>query len=126
MTLQILIMNEAIARLMIATSFVDGSSPASERELIQRIMDVLQIDEKMQQGLFKTAENLDDLEDFVEWCQSSILKISEKEDAGWNAISILFMALVAMADCKIVPSESRLIGAIAKELKVNIESLVLT
>ena len=117
-------MNEAIARLMIATSFVDGSSPASERELIQRIMDVLQIDEKMQQGLFKTAENLDDLEDFVEWCQSSILKIAEKDDAGWNAISILFMALVAMADCHIVPSESHLIRAIAKELKVNIESLI--
>ena len=39
-------MNDAIAKLMIATCFVDGSSPASERELILRIMDVLQIDEK--------------------------------------------------------------------------------
>ena len=118
-------MNDAIAKLMIATCFVDGSSPASERELILRIMDVLQIDEKKQQELFKEAENLEDIEDFVEWCQSSILKIAEKNDAGWNAISILFMALVAMADCKIDPSESRLIRAIAKELKVNIESLVL-
>ena len=118
-------MNEAIARLMIATSFVDGSSPASERELIRRIMVVLQIDEKKQQGLFQEGEDLDDLEDFVEWCQSSILKIAEKDDVGWNAISILFMALVAMADCKIEPSESHLIRAIAKELKVNIESLVL-
>ena len=106
-------MNEAIARLMIATSFVDGSSPASERE-------------KKQKGLFKEADNLVDLDDFVEWCRSSILKIAEKDDVGWNAISILFMALVAMADCKIDPSESRLIQAIAKELKVNIESLVLT
>ena len=118
-------MNEAIARLMIATSFVDHSSPESERVLIQHIMDVLQIDEKMQQGLFETAENLVHLEDFVEWCQSAILKIAEKDDVGWNAITILFMALVAMADCKIDPSESRLIRAIAKELKVNIESLVL-
>ena len=118
-------MNEAIAKLMIATSFVDGSSPASERELIRRIMDVLQIDEKKQQGLFKEADNLVVLEDFVEWCRSSILKISEKDDVGWNAITILFMALVAMADCKIDPSESRLIRAIAKELKVNIESLLL-
>ena len=118
-------MNEAIAKLMIATSFVDGSSPASERELIRRVMDVLQIDEKKQQELFKEVDNLHELEDFVEWCQSSILDIAEKNDAGWNAISILFMALVAMADCKIVPSESHFIRAIAKKLKVNIDSLVL-
>ena len=117
--------NEAIAKLMIATMAVDNESHESEQILILGLTEIVKISKKRYDTLRKEAEELSGLEDLLEWCRTSIEEIVEKnkDTSGWNALSVLFMALVAMADSKIERNEYRLIMAVAEELKVNIKSL---
>ena len=116
---------DAIAKLMIATMTADGVTHDHEQMFIIGIIEILKIDEEKYEALRKEAEELDNLEELIEWCRTSIDEIAEKnkDTSGWNAMSILFMALVAMADSKIERNEYRLIMAVAEELKVNIKSL---
>jgi len=116
---------EAIAKLMIATMVADGVSDDSEQMFIIGIIEILEIDEEKYESLRKEAEEFANLEELIEWCRSSIHEISEKNKytSGWNAMSVLFMALVAMADNKIEKNEKNLIMAVASELNVNIKSL---
>ena len=116
---------EAIAKLMIATMVADGVSHDNEQMFIIGIIEILKIDEEKYESLRKEAEEFENLEELIEWCRSSIQEISEKNKytSGWNAMSVLFMALVAMADNKIDKNEKSLIMAVASELNVNIESL---
>jgi uncharacterized tellurite resistance protein B-like protein len=117
--------NEAIAKLMIATMMVDGDCDEKEELLILGLIEILNIEESRYEELLREAKNLHSLDDFIDWCRSSIQEISEKnnDSSGWNALSVLFMALVAMADQKIDKNEYRLIIAVAEDLKVNVESL---
>ena len=117
--------NDALAKLMIATMMVDGDRDEKEEKLILGLIEILDIEEQRYEDLIQEAKNLNSLDDFIEWCRSSIQDISEKNEnsSGWNALSVLFMALVAMADQKIDKNEYRLIMAVAEELKVNVESL---
>jgi uncharacterized tellurite resistance protein B-like protein len=117
--------NEAIAKLMIATMMVDGDCDEKEELLILGLIEILNIEENRYNELLQEAKNLHSLDDFIDWCRSSIQEISEKnnDSSGWNALSVLFMALVAMADQKIDKNEYRLIIAVAEDLKVNVESL---
>ena len=117
--------NEAIAKLMIATMMVDGDCDEKEELLILWLIEILNIEESRYNELLREAKNLHSLDDFIDWCRSSIKEISEKnnDSSGWNALSVLFMALVAMADQKIDKNEYRLIIAVAEDLKVNVESL---
>ena len=117
--------NEAIAKLMIATMMVDGDCDEKEELLILGLIEILNIEENRYNELLQEAKNLHSLDDFIDWCRSSIKEISEKnnDSSGWNALSVLFMALVAMADQKIDKNEYRLIIAVAEDLKVNVESL---
>ena len=117
--------NEAIAKLMIATMMVDGDCDEKEEILILGLIEILNIEEKRYEVLFQEAKSLSNLEEYIDWCRSSIKEISKKNEdsSGWNALSVLFMALVAMADQKIDKNEYRLIMAVAEELKVNVESL---
>lgn len=117
--------NEAIAKLMIATMMVDGDCDEKEELLILGLIEILNIEESRYNELLREAKNLHSLDDFIDWCRSSIKEISEKnnDSSGWNALSVLFMALVAMADQKIDKNEYRLIIAVAEDLKVNVESL---
>jgi len=117
--------NEAIAKLMIATMMVDGDCDEKEELLILGLIEILNIEESRYNELLREAKNLHSLDDFIDWCRSSIQEISEKnnDSSGWNALSVLFMALVAMADQKIDKNEYRLIIAVAEDLKVNVESL---
>ena len=117
--------NEAIAKLMIATMMVDGDCDEKEELLILGLIEILNIEESRYNELLREAKNLHSLDDFIDWCRSSIQEISEKnnDSSGWNALSVLFMALVAMADQKSDKNEYRLIIAVAEDLKVNVESL---
>jgi|TARA_B100001079_G_scaffold34311_1_gene26045 uncharacterized tellurite resistance protein B-like protein len=116
---------DAIAKLMIATMTADGVTHDHEQMFIIGIIEILKIDEEKYEALRKEAEELDNLEELIEWCRTSIDEIAEKnkDTSGWNAMSILFMALVAMADNKIDQNEKHLIMAVAEELNVNIKSL---
>ncbi len=116
---------DAIAKLMIATMSADGVSHDTDQMFIIGIIEILKIDEEKYEALRKEAEELDNLEELIEWCRTSIDEIAEKnkDTSGWNAMSILFMALVAMADNKIDQNEKHLIMAVAEELNVNVESL---
>ena len=116
---------DAITKLMIATMSADGVSDDTQKMFILAIIEILKIDEEKYEALRKEAEELDNLEELIEWCRTSIDEIAEKnkDTSGWNAMSILFMALVAMADNKIDQNEKHLIMAVAEELKVNIKSL---
>jgi len=116
---------DAIAKLMIATMVADGLSHDNEQMFIIGIIEILKIDEEKYELFRKEAEELDNLEELIEWCRSSIHEIAEKNKytSGWNAMSVLFMALVAMADNEINKNEKSLIMAVAEELNVNIESL---
>ena len=86
---------------------------------------ILKIDEERYEALRKEADELDSVEELVEWCGASIDEIAKKnkDTSGWNAMSILFMALVAMNNNKIGKNEKHLIMAVAEELNVNVESL---
>ena len=116
---------DAIAKLMIATMTADGVTHDHEQMFIIGIIEILKIDEEKYEALRKEAEELDNLEELIEWCRTAIDEIAEKnkDTSGWNAMSILFMALVAMADNKIDQNEKHLIMAVAEELNVNIKSL---
>jgi|TARA_B100000929_G_scaffold287945_1_gene275495 uncharacterized tellurite resistance protein B-like protein len=116
---------DAIAKLMIATMTADRVTHDNEQMFIIGIIEILKIDEEKYEALRKEAEELDNLEELIEWCRTSIDEIAEKnkDTSGWNAMSILFMALVAMADNKIDQNEKHLIMAVAEELNVNIKSL---
>ena len=104
---------------------VDGDCDEKEELLILGLIEILNIEESRYNELLREAKNLHSLDDFIDWCRSSIQEISEKnnDSSGWNALSVLFMALVAMADQKIDKNEYRLIIAVAEDLKVNVESL---
>jgi len=116
---------DAIAKLMIATMTADRVTHDNEQMFIIGIIEILKIDEEKYEALRKEAEELDNLEELIEWCRTSIDEIAEKnkDTSGWNAMSILFMALVAMADNKIETNEKHLIMAVAEELNVNVEGL---
>ena len=116
---------DAIAKLMIATMSADGVSHDTDQIFVLAIKDILKIDEERYEVLRKEAKELDSVEELIEWCRTSIDEIAKKnkDTSGWNAISVLFMALVAIADNKIEKNEKHLIMAVAKELNVNVESL---
>ena len=116
---------DAIAKLMIATMSADGVSHDTDQMFVIGIKDILKIDEERYEVLCKEAKELDSVEELIEWCRTSIDEIAKKnkDTSGWNAISVLFMALIAMADNKIETNEKHLIMAVAKELNVNVESL---
>ena len=116
---------DAIAKLMIATMSADGVSHDTDQMFVIGIKDILKIDEERYEVLCKEAKELDSVEELIEWCRTSIDEIDKKnkDTSGWNAISVLFMALVAMADNKIETNEKHLIMAVAEELNVNVESL---
>jgi|TARA_B100000929_G_C15326317_1_gene359070 uncharacterized tellurite resistance protein B-like protein len=116
---------DAIAKLMIATMSADGVSHDTDQMFIIGIKDILRIDEERYEVLCKEAKELDSVEELIEWCRTSIDEIDKKnkDTSGWNAISVLFMALVAMADNKIETNEKHLIMAVAEELNVNVEGL---
>jgi len=116
-------MKEAITKLMIATMMVDGEQSASESQTIKTVLGVLDVNDSKYDEYVKQTINFKDVDDFIDWCGSAIDSITEQDDTGWKAISIVSMALVAMADSKIDPSESRLIAAVAEMLNVNIDSL---
>ena len=116
---------DAIAKLMIATMSADGVSHDTDQIFVLAIKDILKIDEERYEVLRKEAKELDSVEELIEWCRTSIDEIAKKnkDTSGWNAMSILFMALVAMNDNKIGKNEKHLIMAVAEELNVNVESL---
>ena len=116
---------DAITKLMIATMSADRVSDDTEKMFILGILEILNIDEERYEVLRKEADELDSVEELVEWCRASIDAIAKKnkDTSGWNAMSILFMALVAMNDNKIGKNEKHLIMAVAEELNVNVESL---
>ena len=116
---------DAIAKLMIATMSADGVSHDTDQIFVLAIKDILKIDEERYEVLCKEAKELDSVEELIEWCRTSIDEIAKKnkDTSGWNTISVLFMALIAMADNKIETNEKHLIMAVAKELNVNVESL---
>ena len=116
---------DAIAKLMIATMSADGVSHDTDQIFVLAIKDILKIDEERYEVLCKEAKELDSVEELIEWCRTSIDEIAKKnkDTSGWNAISVLFMALVAMTNNKIEKNEKHLIMAVAKELNVNVESL---
>ena len=116
---------DAIAKLMIATMSADGVSYDTDQIFVLAIKDILKIDEERYEVLCKEAKELDSVEELIEWCRTSIDEIAKKnkDTSGWNAISVLFMALVAMTNNKIEKNEKHLIMAVAKELNVNVESL---
>ena len=116
---------DAIAKLMIATMSADGVSHVTDQMFVIGIKDILKIDEERYEVLCKEAKELDSVEELIEWCRTSIDEIAKKnkDTSGWNAISVLFMALIAMADNKIETNEKHLIMAVAEELNVNVESL---
>ena len=116
---------DAIAKLMIATMSADGVSHDTDQIFVLAIKDILKIDEERYEVLCKEAKELDSVEELIEWCRTSIDEIDKKnkDTSGWNAISVLFMALVAMADNKIETNEKHLIMAVAEELNVNVEGL---
>ena len=116
---------DAIAKLMIATMSADGVSHDTDQMFVIGIKDILKIDEERYEVLCKEAKELDSVEELIEWCRTSIDEIAKKnkDTSGWNAISVLFMALIAMADNKIETNEKYLIMAVAEELNVNVESL---
>jgi len=116
---------DAITKLMIATMSADRVSDDTEKMFILGILEILNIDEERYEVLRKEADELDSVEELVEWCRASIDEIAKKnkDTSGWNAMSILFMALVAMNDNKIGKNEKHLIMAVAEELNVNVESL---
>ena len=116
---------DAIAKLMIATMSADGVSHDTDQIFVLAIKDILKIDEERYEVLCKEAKELDSVEELIEWCRTSIDEIAKKnkDTSGWNAISVLFMALVAMADNKIETNEKHLIMAVAEELNVNVEGL---
>ena len=116
---------DAIAKLMIATMSADGVSHDTDQMFVIGIKDILKIDEERYEVLCKEAKELDSVEELIEWCRTSIDEIAKKnkDTSGWNAISVLFMALIAMADNKIETNEKHLIMAVAEELNVNVESL---
>ena len=116
---------DAIAKLMIATMSADGVSHDTDQMFVIGIKDILKIDEERYEVLCKEAKELDSVEELIEWCRTSIDEIAKKnqDTSGWNAMSVLFMALVAMADNEINKNEKSLIMAVAEELNVNIESL---
>ena len=116
---------DAIAKLMIATMSADGVSHDTDQMFVIGIKDILKIDEERYEVLCKEAKELDSVEELIEWCRTSIDEIAKKnkDTSGWNAISVLFMALVAMTNNKIEKNEKHLIMAVAKELNVNVESL---
>ena len=116
---------DAIAKLMIATMSADGVSHDTDQMFIIGIKDILRIDEERYEVLCKEAKELDSVEELIEWCRTSIDEIDKKnkDTSGWNAISVLFMALIAMADNKIETNEKHLIMAVAEELNVNVEGL---
>ena len=116
---------DAIAKLMIATMSADGVSHDTDQIFVLAIKDILKIDEERYEVLRKEAKELDSVEELIEWCRTSIDEIAKKnkDTSGWNAMSILFMALVAMNDNKIGKNEKHLILAVAEELNVNVESL---
>ena len=116
-------MKEAIAKLMIATMMVDFEQTEKEHDMVKTVLGVLDINDEKYSKLLQQTQDFNDVDDFVDWCGSAINSITELDDAGWKAISIVSMALVAMADNKIEPSESQLIAAVAEKLNVNIESL---
>ena len=116
-------MKEAITKLMIATMMVDGEQSESESKTIKTVLGVLDVDDaKFNEYLLET-KNFHHVDDFIDWCEPAIKAITQRDDTGWKAISIVSMALVAMADTKIDPSESKLIAAVAEMLNVNIDSL---
>jgi len=116
---------DAIAKLMIATMSADGVSHDTDQIFVLAIKDILKIDEERYEVLRKEAKELDSVEELIEWCRTSIDEIAKKnkDTSGWNTISVLFMALVAMTNNKIEKNEKHLIMAVAKELNVNVESL---
>ena len=116
---------DAIAKLMIATMSADGVSHDTDQMFVIGIKDILKIDEERYEVLCKEAKELDSVEELIEWCRTSIDEIAKKnkDTSGWNAISVLFMALIAMADNKIETNEKHLIMTVAEELNVNVESL---
>ena len=116
---------DAIAKLMIATMSADGVSHVTDQMFVIGIKDILKIDEERYEVLRKEAKELDSVEELIEWCRTSIDEIAKKnkDTSGWNAMSILFMALVAMNNNKIGKNEKHLIMAVAEELNVNVESL---
>ena len=116
---------DAIAKLMIATMSADGVSHDTDQMFVIGIKDILKIDEERYEVLCKEAKELDSVEELIEWCRTSIDEIAKKnkDTSGWNAMSILFMALVAMNNNKIGKNEKHLIMAVAEELNVNVESL---
>ena len=116
---------DAIAKLMIATMSADGVSYDTDQIFVLAIKDILKIDEERYEVLCKEAKELDSVEELIEWCRTSIDEIAKKnkDTSGWNAMSILFMALVAMNNNKIGKNEKHLIMAVAEELNVNVESL---
>ena len=116
---------DAIAKLMIATMSADGVSHDTDQIFVLAIKDILKIDEERYEVLRKEAKELDSVEELIEWCRTSIDEIAKKnkDTSGWNAISVLFMALIAMADNKIETNEKHLIMAVAEELNVNVEGL---
>ena len=116
---------DAIAKLMIATMSADGVSHDTDQMFVIGIKDILKIDEERYEVLCKEADELDSVEELIEWCRTSIDEIAKKnkDTSGWNAISVLFMALIAMADNKIETNEKHFIMAVAEELNVNVESL---
>ena len=116
-------MKEAITKLMIATMMVDGEQSESESKTIKTVLGVLDVDDAKYNDYLLETKNFHDVDDFIDWCRPAIESITQKDDTGWKAISIVSMALVAMADTKIDPSESQLIAAVAEMLNVNIDSL---
>ena len=116
---------DAIAKLMIATMSADGVSHDTDQMFVIGIKDILKIDEERYEVLCKEAKELDSVEELIEWCRTSIDEIAKKnkDTSGWNTISVLFMALVAMTNNKIEKNEKHLIMAVAEELNVNVESL---
>ena len=116
---------DAITKLMIATMSADRVSDDTEKMFILGILEILNIDEERYEVLRKEAKELDSVEELIEWCRTSIDEIAKKnkDTSGWNAMSILFMALVAMNNNKIGKNEKHLIMAVAEELNVNVESL---
>ncbi len=116
-------MKEAITKLMIATMMVDGEMSESEQKTIKTVLGVLDVDDDQYRELIEQTQDFKGVDDFIFWCGSAINSITEQDDTGWKAISIVSMALVAMADTKIDPSESKLIAAVAEMLNVNIDSL---
>lgn len=102
---------------------VDGDQDESEHKAIKTVLRVLDISNIEYNKLLQESYSLKDINQFLEWCKSSVEEITEHDDAGWKAISIVSMALVAMADTKIDPGESQLIAGVAEMLNVNIEGL---